>query len=955
MIEFKLNDISLEIASKAIYNRNRKEQADSGTVTLINSNSARYEPYTRCSINDEQYLVESDHMTEQRAGQYEHILTLIENMALFTTIFPVDRSFKRVPALTLGDILTIYRRELQFYQGFFFTYDTTDQIYLTKIVDKEYASQNLAVIVYDLFRSINAIPRLTWNNGWVLGYELYTATGSVLTLNVENRQTKVTDIDYATNLLAKTRNAVSEDEGHIYWPSATTFMTPRAKGTMYKTSDLQYEVDSDSMAMYEITAYIETNLTVTTSLEPTPQTYAINVEVDITDRVKEAGVYEALTLSSDNNPSIELLFFGEPVIDKEYYKQNCIRWTKETNVIDSLWWKQDGVFLPAAVKALRNAITYNIPEAVYEKYSSTYDLSQDWGLDVLDDVENIPIRVKYRPRRDIDFITEKHIVSGLNQATILNNQKDSVIEIGRYLQNSTAIVNRIGNAVFNLTETFDTYAEAWKLGDYYLIGNQRWLITDITYSEDKNLVTCDAEFTLNFSNVNRETAITRQPSPYVYTGKGLQSNFIYKEYLIFDTAELDYFDDSFYKDQAKRTVMNIFARLSADDKPLRHMTYRRLGDSNYIDKQLFGAGSGNVILLHAAFNDARLAGKAFVRQNSNWYQDPVWYVHPTNESLEQAALRLHNTHTLLSDTADYKPYPKVTSGSFDFTDSLVLRFDKDPNDKLAMTFEIICVSENDDVIVGNGFTRFNNLIRELSGTVTVYTDTEPYTIFDKVKGTIDSTASIILGANYIEVQDGLGDPIPYWAIVNNDEIVLAGNNSVSKVYYGFTRNRLYGAVIDVTDLVLEFEIFEEDALSLTVVIQENYNVDIAMDEEDNITLSHVEQDNELINIAMLEEDNITLNYTLLENTVEPLVSFVSAEPFGPNYSYNFIVKNNDETAAEIFADTTATPTSSRGVIASQSSINVSVVSSLSGVTLYARAKAAGENYSTIDSASGAIT
>ena len=115
--------------------------------------------------------------------------------------------------------------------------------------------------------------------------------------------------------------------------------------------------------------------------------------------------------------------------------------------------------------------------------------------------------------------------------------------------------------MFNLTQTFDTYAEAWKLGDYYLIGNQRWLITDITYSEDKNLVTCDAEFTVNFSNVNRETAITRQPSPYVYTGKGVQSNFIYKEYLIFDKVAVTYADNSFLNEQAKRTILNIIPKI----------------------------------------------------------------------------------------------------------------------------------------------------------------------------------------------------------------------------------------------------------------------------------------------------------------------------------------------------------------------------------------------------------
>ena len=956
MIDFKINDVSLDISSKAIYSRNRKEQADSGTVTLLNSNPVRYEPYTRVSINDEQYLIESDHLTEQRAGQYEHQLTLIENIAIFTAIFPVDRSFKRVPALTLGEILTIYRRELEFYQGFFFTYDTTDPIYNTKIVDKEYASQNLAVLVYDLFRSINAIPRLTWNDGWVLSYELYTATSSVLTLNVENRQSSVTDINYATNLLAKTRNAVSEDEGHIYWPSSTTFMTPRAKGTMYKTSDLQYEVDSDAMAIYEITAYIETNLTVTTSLEPTPQTYAINVEVDITDRVKEASVYEALPLSTDNNPNIEALFFGEPSISKQYFKQNCIRWTKESNVIDSLWWKQDGVFLPAAVKALQNAISYNIPEAVYAKYSLTYDLSQDWGLDTLDDTEDIPIRIKYRPRRDIDFVTEKNIVSGLNQSTILNNQKDSSIEIGRYLQNSNAIVNRIGNAVFNLTQTFDTYAEAWKLGDYYLIGNQRWVITDITYIEDKNLVTCDAEFTVNFSNVNRETSITRQPNPYVYTGKGVQSNFIYKEYLIFDKQEIEYFDNSFLNAQAKATALNIIPRLSVDDLPLRHMTYRRLGSSDFIDRQLFGAGSGNVILLHAAFNDARLAGKSFKKINGSWYQDPVWYVNPTTEELEQAAIRLQHTHTLLTDTEDYKHYPKIASGSFDYTDSLVLRFDKDPNDSLAITFEIICVSEDEDVIVGNGFTRFNNLIRELSGTVAVYTDTEPYTIFDvKPKGTLDTNATIILGVNYIEVQDGLGDPIPYWAIVSNDEIVLAGNNSVSKVYYGFTRNRLYGAIVDDSDMTFDIEFIENDLITSTLIMAQNLSLAAVFLDNAVIVSTLILVPEIKFTASFKEYDNISTTLIIIQNSAEPTVTYVNYSYDGVKfYTYNFTVKNNDEVAAEIFASTVSTPTTSRGVIASQSSVAVSVISEDSSVTLYARAKASGENYSTIDSAVGTI-
>ncbi len=947
MIDFKINDVSLDIASKAIYNRNRKEQADSGSVTLLNSSGTRYEPYTRCSINNEQYLIESDNMTEQRNGQYEHILTLIENIAIASAVFPVDRSFKRVPALTINQVLRIYRLELQYYQGFYFDYDDTDTIYNAKLVDKEYSGLNFAVILYDLFRTINAIPRLTWNDGWQLSYELYTDTGSALTLNVENRQSSVNDIDYATNVLAKTRNAVSEDEGHIYWPSATTFMTPRAKGTMYKTSDLQFELDSDIMAIYEIiarvSAYIYTGGT----------QYLVSVDVDITDMTKEADVYEALPVSTDANPNVPQVFTGEPSFTYTYYKQNCIRWTKESNVIDSLWWKQDGNIFIVNVNSLINAIKTHLPFALYEQYADTYNLEDNyWTASILSTeiVEDIPIRVKYRPRRDIDFITEKNIVSGFNQATILNNQKDASIEIGRYLQNSNAIVNRIGNEVFNLTQTFDTYAEAWKLGDYYLVGNRRWVLTSVTYTEDRTMISCDGEFTVNFSNVNRETSITRQPSPYLYTGKGVQSNFIYKEYLIFDKTAITYYDNSFLTAFSKRTIMNIFDYSATYDKPLRHMIYRRLGGLEYIDKQLFGAGSGNVILLHAAFNDARLAGKSFIKQSGSWYQDPVWYVNLAEELLS-ATVELHATHSLITDTETYKYYPKINDGDNVHTKNLSLRFDKDPNDSLAITFEFITVSQDEDVIVGNGFTRFNNLIRDLgSATLTVYSNTEPYTIFDvKPKGTIMATAIVTLTDDYVEVTDALGDPIEYWAIVYSDEIVLAGNNSVSKAYYGMTRTRLYGAIVADLDVVIEIgELFENDLITATFNFQENTVLDIAARENDVIAITMIFQDNVRINALLREEDRAAATINFVDDTATPTVQYITTS----GGEHTFRVYNNDSAAAYIYADENESPTSNRGLVASGAYVTVYLTDfPIEIEACYAKAKADSKNYSTITSAS----
>lgn len=977
MISFKINDVALDIASKAIYNRNRKERADSGSVTLFNEVSTRYEPYSRVEINNEQYLIESDNLVQQRGSLYEHNLTLIENITKLATIHPVDRSFKRVPALSIGDILEIYQRELAFYQDFEFTYDETDTIYDTKMVDKEYAGVDFAVIVYDLFRSINAIPRLTWDNGWVLSYELYTKVNDLVTLNVENRQSNVNDIDYATQLLAKTRNAVSEDDGYIYWPSKDSFMTPRAKGTMYKTSDLQYELDSDSMAIYEVIANVNALIYIDAEISAGGDAHEVLINVDISDMIKESDVYEALPLSSGNNPSVGVNFVGEPNFQYTYYKQNCIRWTKESNVIDSLWWKKDSIIFTDNVNALFNAIRTKLSFALYEQYSGTYDLSSSWSVGINDlDVEDIPIRVKYRPRRNIDFITEKNNVLGFNKATILNNQKDSVIEIGRYLQNSNAIVNRIGNQVNQVTQSFDTFAEAWKLGNYYLVGNDRWIITDITYSEDKNLVTCDAEFTLNFSNVNRETSITRQPSPYLYTGKGVQSNFIYKEYLEFAKTLPAYNGDSILTATAKRVAMNIFDYSATYDKPLRHLIYRRIGTNDYIDKQLFTAGSGNVILFHAAFNDARLAGKAFKKVNGSWYQDPIWYVSEWTEALASADITLSNTHTLLTDTDDYKYYPLVDDDDNTYTRTVTLRFDKDPNDKLAITYEIIPISNSNDIIVGNGFTRFNNLIKDLgSASLDLYSSTEPYTMFDKVKGTLIS-GNIDLYDTYIEVTDALSDAIQYWAIVYNNEIVLAANNSVSKVYYGFTRKRVYNVLVE-DNISINITIEEEERLDLTFTFTDNQIIDIVMEEEDNLTLEYITIDTELVNIAMTEEedsltlsyifietelvnvemeeeDNITLTYEFTDNTKEPTVTFISWTEAGSLDEFLFTVKNNDGDYAEIFASESSSPTTSRGWVAPNSSVNVTLLSSNTSVTCYARARAEDENYSTVDSAVGTV-
>ena len=110
-----------------------------------------------------------------------------------------------------------------------------------------------------------------------------------------------------------------------------------------------------------------------------------------------------------------------------------------------------------------------------------------------------------------------------------------------------------------------------------------------------------------------------------------------------------------------------------------------------------------------------------------------------------------------------------------------------------------------------------------------------------------------------------------------------------------------------------------------------------------------------VNIAMRDKDRMTPTVSAIYDTVEPTIAFTNYQYIAPNHRFTFLVTNNDNVAAEIFADANATPTTSRGNVASGSSTSF-VITNTTGasVTIYARAKATDKNYSTVDSAVGTI-
>jgi hypothetical protein len=794
MVNVKINGLTVNTVDEIVYTRNRKSMTDFGSMTVVNTRELRYEPYSKVLINNEQYLVESDNPIALRSGNWEHHITLVENIAIFSTIFPVDRQFTTVPGKTIGEILATYKRELEFYQSFLFDFDDTDTIYDTKMVNKRYEGVDFAVIVYDLFRKIDAIPRITYTAGrWYLTYELYTDRNTEISLSTERHQNKVNDIDYATEVLSKGRNVISESKG-VWCPSKSAYITPRSKSTMLKTSDWQFELDSNINTIYQAIALVE--CTYNYNSGGSVAEGEVSLLVDFTNGIRLKDEYETLPISevAGGIPAETLLLTERPS-----YKQNNVYYEVGKNVIEGLYWKKDNVIFDSDIEAIYILINSYMNAAARAQLGEGADNYIDGTITPKSgelDLENIKCKFYYRAERNIDFVLEKRDITRFNKSTVLNQQKDNSVELARFMENQSAFVERIGNNIYNITQSFANFTGIWVLGDYFTDGNDYWPITDIKYTVHKTIVQVVAEFNKNFSNTNRESGITREPTAFIYTGRSLQSNYIYREYLTFSKTALGE-SNSILSENGRRIVLNLLDYDSDYNKMITNATYRRAGSNIYIDMPIYSEGSGNSIILHGHFNDARVAGYGLQKLSSAWYKKPIYYTDDDFE-VDMAEIRFNNATTHLTDTDELKYYPQVNSSlAIPFTNATI-PLDKDPNDIFALTYElIVCVTDN-EIVVPNGFARLNNLITDYDSTPTVkiYENTEPYTIFDKtVKGT-EITGSITLDTDFFEVADEFNDLIPYWCIGIDDEIVLAGNG-IKKIYYSFTQNRMILSVDEI--------------------------------------------------------------------------------------------------------------------------------------------------------------
>ncbi len=780
----QINGEVVEVDESIKLELSRLEERDYGEIFVQTSRKERYEMYDIVDITiygmSYQFLVQRDTPTQINATQYEHKITLMEVISIFDTITPFDRSFSKVPAYRVGEILQTYAYEMDNYHNLTVDFGFNAD-YVKPLPQREYLGQNMSVILTDIFRSFNAIPRCMYNHytkAWEVYPEYYNQRNTLITPNPESYQGGLDTLEYATSIKSQLKNSMYENDKGIWFPSATGFVTPRSNGIIFRESEARFELDSDILAIFEVIVH---NVPVIPFEEE-----RIFIDIDITEQVVDQEVYDHLEPMKNSTSAV--------VLRATNNKRNCLRYTRGTPYIEGLYEKASG-FLGFSVNI---DIWLNaIKKAYFDKYATHSGDIIDTGYD---EVKMMEVRFRYLPARDVEFTVEKYDQRGMNQSTVYNRQNTSSVEISRYKENVTNIVNMMGNEGIRFQETFGYHQRRYELGDYTADG---LIISKVSYMFENKNVTVHGVLNKNFINTQSEYAISRIPSPYTITQKRAQTTVIVKNYIeISETQKANTGDLAMV---GLNILWNAFARYNNEyaNKETAFAFYNLpitsiilVPMTEFFDEagvlgvhmNMLAGGDGTVMTVHGAFEHQLVAGYRLEYDTD----DSIWYKKPVNYTDDEGMLESFKMYWVgghvnfgavgVDNPADEYPLANIYAVALNKKNK-IYRVDLDGNASLGITAEFHVTSDEPDQIVAPCFAKYCNLIRKFDEmpTIEIYVSNRPYTILDRQRRDTDTLATAIsISVNY-DVNYNYGLTITntqgaeYIALCINQEVVIAVN------------------------------------------------------------------------------------------------------------------------------------------------------------------------------------
>ena len=780
--------------------RNKLEERDSGQLSTFNNRAERYEPYDLVTIEgiDEQFVVQADNVIRLRDELYEHDVSLIEAIATFDGFYPADRIFSADPPKTLGQVLNVYKKELAKYHNLSIAWDTQADWTNTPIRQKEFVGVNFGVIVADLFRTLDAKPRAKFENGvWKIFPDFYNERRNLITPNPVSDLLSQDNLDYATKIKTQIKNGVYESQQERSFPSENGFVLPKTEGPQIFQSKLRYELDSSIIDITEVKVF-DVNIRGDFAEQPINKTFD---EIDITKHVVPKQFWDGLR---------------SPVNQKEEgrHKKNTLFFNIGSRFIENLFNSEtEGILIwKDNVAPLQNAIV----AALYEQNAPFPQLSggmQDEPITEFTATNqppsifpNVPVfkeeivkmRIKYIPQRSFDVVHHRQYLKDMNQFTQIHKQRDSQTEVERYKNVLKNLSNRMGNDIRQLSQVF-TDTPPFDLADYDINDNVIVRVKNTFYND---YTLCEFIMAEGFGNIDGESALFKEPSPFEILGKDITTNLIIEEYVSVSRESKNV--NTRLKPNAVKSVLSTLDNSITSLPPVRAavMTPRvlplTLVSTNGVYLPAFTGGGGNTTSFHFQIDDPISAGRAF----SDTFEDPelgldLIYTEPDTSTrfgeLDEFLI------TLIPDVdiEDDGFYPLLPSGfqleNVALTETDIIEtIDKDKNAKFAVTFQQHFVTDERDIIIGSGLAKYNRLFTDTAiPQLKIYRSAIPYSIYDnKIRANdVLTTGSVSIDENTrklsVEAVLPFGQPeLKYVAIAFDNEIALAFNDfGVNEEYF----------------------------------------------------------------------------------------------------------------------------------------------------------------------------
>ena len=512
----KIRGIAVEVVDEIVFETNVSEQHDFAYVTVYADREERFETHDLVEIEgNKDYIVQTDRVTALDNNLFEHRVACFENLARFDKVIPAERVFSRITIdngvltlMTLGEIFSHYKRELEFYEGIDIDLKDDGTGYENvQIPLKEFSGGvNFTSIMFELFRRIKANPKVERNgNTWVFYPQYwYTRKNDISTRvqDVEAFMTQTNAEDYATQVKSLIKNGSSELLEATIFPSRNGFVLPKGDVPEPGESVLFYEVDSPILGIIKVEAC---DITLIGTGEG-----QVVVDVDITDHVVIKEEFDVLPTAANDQ---------QGTVQSGVNKRNAIIYNIGSRRIENLFgsgtdtrfafWQQDTLFLQNAVDAATR--------------------TQNLGLlvDGTGDIRQIKLRIEYIRERNVAVSAHRQFQGFMNETSVIHTQRDSRVEANRFKDNLDILANRMGNVETLKTLTVRDNEPLVEVFDY--VGEN--VVVDVKNTQYQGVTLQEIKLSQNFVNANSEYAISRRLDPFTISSKRVTTNFLLNDFV----------------------------------------------------------------------------------------------------------------------------------------------------------------------------------------------------------------------------------------------------------------------------------------------------------------------------------------------------------------------------------------------------------------------------------------